>query len=307
MSRSPGEYLDGFFLYLRVEKNASPRTLENYRGDLEQFFTFCRNQAGGADIAVATVDRLLIREYLAYLQSRDYTRRTIARKLASLRSFYRWLLREEIIPDNPLAGIATPKIERKLPKFLYLPEVEALLAAPDGNTPLGKRDIALLETLYATGIRVSELVGLNLGDIDFGMEYVRVYGKGAKERIVPIGGQALAAVKNYLRNGREMLRQSGRTGPAPEKALFLNKLGTRLTARSIRRCIDKYTKAIALERKISPHALRHSFATHLLDAGADLRSVQEMLGHVNLSTTQIYTHVTKAQLKRVYAHAHPRA
>jgi len=306
MSRSAGDCLADYFLYLQAEKNASPRTLASYGSDLEQFIAFCRERGCGPDAVITAVDRLLVREYLALMQNNNFSRRTIARKLASLRSFYRWLLREEIIPDNPLTGIATPKIDKRLPKFLYLPEVEALLSAPDRSTPLGRRDIALLETLYGTGIRVSELVGLDIGDIDFGLEYVRVYGKGAKERIVPIGSQARQAVQNYLQNGRETLRQAGRAGAA-ENALFLNNSGTRLTARSVRRVIDKYTKAAALEKKISPHALRHSFATHLLDAGADLRSVQEMLGHVNLSTTQIYTHVTKARLKRVYAQAHPRA
>ncbi|MGI5839083.1 MAG: tyrosine recombinase XerC [bacterium] len=306
MSLNPMENLTDFLLYLRVEKNSSPRTLESYRSDLEQFFAFCRGSQTAVEFSVTAVDRLLVREYLAFLQSRDYSRRSTARKLASLRSFYRWLLREERIKDNPLAGIATPKIERRLPNFLYLSEMDALLAAPDRSTPLGLRDAALLETLYATGIRVGELVGLNLGDIDFGMEYVLVFGKGAKERIVPIGAKAIAAVQDYLRRGREALRPAGRSGSA-EKALFLNNMGTRLTARSVRRCIDKYTQRIALQRKISPHVLRHSFATHLLEAGADLRSVQEMLGHVNLSTTQVYTHVTRAQLKRVYGQAHPRA
>ncbi len=306
MATSAAAGSESFLRYLRVEKNASPRTLENYESDLEQFFAFCR-ESGPADLDLATLDRLVIREYLARLQQKAYKRSTIARKLATLRSLYRHLLREGLVTESPLGGVATPKREKRLPKFLYVNEMEALLAAPDRKETLGARDAALLETLYATGIRVSELVGMDMGSVDFGLEYVRVFGKGSRERIVPIGHPALAALAVYRSGAREELLRRAKAKAPAERALFLNRFGTRLSARSVRRIVDNYVEQVALERKISPHVLRHSFATHLLDGGADLRSVQELLGHVNIGTTQIYTHVTKAQLRKVYRRAHPRA
>lgn len=307
MAEIPAGCREAYWQYLQAEKNASPRTLDSYRGDLGQFFAFCRERGyPEPESAMQAADRLLIREYLADLQQRGYARRTVARKLACLRSFFRYCHREGWVERSPLAGVATPKLEKKLPNFLYPDEMDALLGAPDPRDPLGSRDAALLETLYATGIRVSELVGLDVRDLELDLGHIRVLGKGAKERIVPIGRKAIEALQGYLRNGRAVLAGERRS-EEPARAVFLNRFGGRLTARSVRRLLDKYVSQVAIDRKISPHALRHSFATHLLDAGADLRSVQELLGHVNVGTTQIYTHVTKAQLKKVYQRAHPRA
>ena len=250
------------------------------------------------------VTHLLIREYLASLKESGLTKSTIGRKLAAIRSFFRYLCRTEIVAYNPLLGVATPRRDRLLPHFLYVHEVEQLLAAPEAATPLARRDLAILETFYATGIRLSELVGLDLGDIDFSLGYVRVFGKGAKERIVPIGRVALAACEDYLVSARPRLAARSQ---AAGKALFLNYQGGRLSGRSVERMLARYLDKIALGRQLSPHAIRHSFATHLLENGADLRVVQELLGHVNVSTTQIYTHLSKDRLKRVYDRAHPRA
>lgn len=240
---------------------------------------------------------------MAQLQEKGLSKSTVARKLAALRSFYRYLTREEIINANPMTNVTTPKLEKRLPKFLYYQEVEALLNAPDASNQ-GQRDKAILETIYGGGLRVSELVGMNMGDIDFSLGYARVFGKGSKERIVPLGGAALRALKQYISCGRKELEAKS---ISRQEALFLNKYGGRLSARSVRNIVNKYVAQAALTQKISPHALRHSFATHLLEAGADLRSVQELLGHVKMATTQVYTHVTKKQLKTVYQKTHPRA
>lgn len=291
------EHLDHFLRYQRVEKNASNHTLVNYERDVLQFSAFlCDDKIG-----VKEVNRLMLRRYLAYLQQRGYARSSIARKLSSLRSFFRFLVREGICAENPLQHLSTPKQARLLPGFLYKDDCFALLQAPD-ESDLGKRDRAILELLYASGLRVSELVGLGLRDVDWRQGSVLVFGKGAKERIVPVGRVACASLETYLAVSRpRLLRQPG------EKAFFLNRFGGRLTDRSVRRLVDKYVSKAAIDQQVSPHTLRHTFATHLLDNGADLRSVQEMLGHVSVSTTQIYTHVTKERLKAVYKQAHPRA
>jgi tyrosine recombinase XerC len=236
---------------------------------------------------------------MAEMRQRNYSKRTVARKLASLRSFFRFLRREGYIKSDPAADISSPKLDKKLPKFLDVGKINTLIEKPDTSNLGGMRDRAILETLYSTGIRVSELVGLDMSDIDQIGGVVKVLGKGSKERIVPIGEKALDAIRKY--NDKKDRRSRSRD------AAFLNNRGGRLTDRSVRRMIDKYIKACAIEEKISPHSLRHSFATHLLDRGADLRSVQELLGHMNLSTTQIYTHVTTERLKSVYDKAHPRA
>ncbi len=285
-------YIDKFINYLKVEKNSSEHTIKNYSIDLRLFDSFL----GESD--VADVDHLQLRRFLAELRGRDYSKRTIARKLASLRSFFKFLFREGHLKTNPITAIATPKLDKKLPVFLDVEKVERLVKSPSGDDPAGLRDRAILETLYSTGIRVSELVGLDISKIDFISGVVKVFGKGSKERIVPIGEPALKAIRSYIET---------RPGADDKEAVFLNKSGDRLTDRSVRRVVDKYIRLCSIVEHISPHSLRHSFATHLLDRGADLRSVQELLGHMNLSTTQIYTHVTMDRLKSVYDKAHPRA
>lgn len=323
---------ESFFAYLLVEKNASDHTLTSYRSDLEQFARWLKQSPGGGagsggagspsddfggdsgegpfvfpDLhELAAVDHLTIRRFLAYLQQERYSRRSIARKLSCLRSFFKHLCRERLLERSPLIGVSTPRLEKRLPEFLQVEEVLALLTCPDLSTPLGIRDRAWLETLYATGIRISELVGLNLQDVDYSNGYVLVRGKGKKERMVPLGSEAIDALGRYLRVARPGLEARG-GGAGKNPALFLNKLGTRITARSIRRILDGYVRQVALSRRVSPHTIRHSFATHLLNNGADLRAVQELLGHADISTTQIYTHVTKERLRRVYQRAHPRS
>jgi len=297
-------FLDSFIVYLKVEKNASPRTIESYQNDLWQFIDFMARERKVPVTALEPqlVNHLAVRKHLAQLQLSGLKRSTIARKMASLRAFYRYLSREELIKSNPLTFVSTPKIEKRLPEVLSQDGAWALVQAPDLNTPSGLRDRAILEILYACGLRVSELVGLDTGDVDLDMGYARVMGKGSKERIVPIGSYAVEALKGYLSAGRHLLAKSGSV-----PAIFLNKSGGRLSARSIRNIVEKYVQMICIQCKVSPHTLRHSFATHLLDGGADLRSVQELLGHVKMSTTQIYTHISKDRLLAVYEKSHPRA
>ncbi len=287
-----------FFVYLEAGRGASPHTIRNYGTDLREFFAFL------GDKKLAEVDPLLVRSFLAHLKSRNHSRATLSRKLAVLRSFFKYLSRENHLKTNPLLGISSPKKEKKLPQFLDLGEVTHLLEAPTAKTWEGKRDRSILETLYSSGVRVSELVGLNQEDADLLSGLLKIRGKGKKERIVPIGEKALQAVRSYL-DGVPARFQKKEDGP--HGALYLNRSGTRLTDRSVRRLIVKYARQISLKQGISPHTLRHTFATHLLDRGADLRSVQELLGHANLSTTQIYTHVTTRRLQEAYTMAHPRA
>ncbi len=284
-------YIDKFINYLKVERNASGHTINNYTIDLDSFSLFL----AGKDIS--QVNHLVLRRFLAEMRSKSYAKRTIARKLASLRSFFKFLYREGYIKSNPVTAISSPRLDKKLPKFLDVNKVVQLILKPDTNTNAGLRDRAILETLYSTGIRVSELVGLDSGDIDYISGVIKVFGKGSKERMVPIGDEALNAIRRYNK----------KKDKKDKDAVFLNNRAGRLTDRSVRRILDKYVRQCAIEEKISPHSLRHSFATHLLDRGADLRSVQELLGHMNLSTTQIYTHVTMDRLKSVYDKSHPRA
>lgn len=293
-------YIDDFLKTMQVAKGATSRTVVAYGTDLSQFGQFLAERGVSSPEGVT---HLLVREYLASLKDQGMERSTIARKMAAMRSFFRHLCRAGILDHNPLAGVGAPRRERRLPSFLYPHEMERLLAAPDAETPLALRDVAILETFYATGIRLAELVGLNLGDIDFRLHCIRVMGKGAKERVVPIGRVALAACEDYLTLGRPRLADSN----GGEKAFFLNYRGRRLSGRSVERMLRRYLEKIAYHRQASPHALRHTFATHLLENGADLRAVQELLGHVDISTTQIYTHLSKERLKRVYDRAHPRA
>ena len=287
-----------FFAYLEAGRGASPHTIRNYGVDLREFFSFLDGKA------LAEVDPLAIRGFLAHLKSRSQAKATLSRKLAALRSFFKYLTRENYLKTNPVLGISTPKREKKLPHFLDVNEVTHLLEAPSGKNWEGKRDRSILETLYSSGVRVSELVGLNRGDVDLVSGLLKIRGKGKKERIVPVGEKALQAVRGYLESAAAHFR--GKTDGA-QAPLFLNRSGRRLTDRSVRRMLVKYARRISLKNDVSPHTLRHTFATHMLDRGADLRSVQELLGHANLSTTQIYTHVTTRRLQEVYSRAHPRA
>jgi len=288
--------VDQFLNFLKSEKNASPHTVKNYQIDLREFFAFIKQKA------VSEVTYLDVRAFLAEMKSRGFSKSTMSRKLACVRSFFKFLARENVLVANPASGIATPKRDKRLPSFLNDDEISKLLEAPSKTTWEERRDKAILETLYSSGLRVSELVGLNHEDLDLNGGLVRVRGKGKKERIVPVGRLALEAIQTYLQK-----RSPKPCNEAIKKPLYINRLGSRLTDRSIRRVILKYARRIALNKEISPHTLRHSFATHLLDRGADLRSVQELLGHENLSTTQIYTHVTTKRLKEAYDQAHPRA
>jgi integrase/recombinase XerC len=295
------DYIDEFIAYLDIQRNYSQNTVAGYRTDLLDFRKFLLDTSNSLP-PIGAIDHLMIRGYLANLQERQLARSTVLRKLSSLRSFFKYLCRHGHLDMDPTAALATPKARRKLPEFLELSEVELLLSAPDTTTVIGLRDRAILELLYSTGMRVGELLALDLPDLDRESALVKVRGKGKKERILPVGGPAMSALDSYLAQ-RHKLASGG-----PSQAIFLSERGNRIADRTrIRRRIEKYAHAAGIRKKISPHTLRHTFATHMLNAGADLRSVQELLGHASLSTTQIYTHVTADRLKRVYEKAHPRA
>jgi len=287
-------YIEKFKTYLTIEKNASPHTVLNYLKDLEGF------EAVLSGKKAEDVDYFAIRKYLAELTQKNMAKKSIARKLSTLRTFFRFLYRDGYISSNPATGVSTPKLDKKLPVFLDEYKVERLLTAATKKDFAGLRDRAILETLYSTGIRVSELVNIMVSDVDFISGLVKVLGKGRVQRLAPIGDPAVGAIREYM-------SARSKKGWNAKPALFLNKAGGKLTDRSVRRIIDKYIRLAAITEKISPHSLRHSFATHLLNRGADLRIVQELLGHKNLSTTQIYTHVSSERLKSVYDKAHPRA
>ena len=294
------DLLDQFLGYLEFERNASPETCRAYSHDIIQFMDFL---GVDDDFDPKGVDVRRARGFLAQIRGDGTGKSTACRKLSSLRSFFRFLLRERLITENPFASIRQPRKEKRLPQFLDEDEVKRLLDAPSASTFAGLRDRAILETLYSTGARVGELVGMNLEDLDMIGETVRVRGKRKKERMLPLGSFAMKALQTYLER-REAMATVVRMHP---RALFVNKRGGRLTDRSVRRLLDACILQAGLTKKISPHKLRHSFATHLLNRGADLRSVQELLGHKNLSTTQIYTHLTTDRLRAVYEQAHPRA
>jgi len=306
-----------FLDFLKLEKHFSDYTVKSYGADLIQFGHFLSGQIGRAPgapqpatVSVDEVDQrklkceaLTIREFLAYLYGQNYTKSTTARKLATLRSFYKFLIRRTLVSLNPLSTIRTPKQEKRLPKCLDLDQVQKLLEAPGDGDLLSSRDRAMLEVLYSSGIRVSELVELDLADMDLQEGVLRVKGKGRKDRFTPIGSQAIRAIHRYF----ELRSQEPKCAGNFAHRVFLNKHGQPLSTRSVRRKLDKYLGMAGLDPGISPHTLRHSFATHLLNNGADLRSVQELLGHQSLSTTQIYTHLTTSRMKDVYQQAHPRA
>ena len=291
-----------FIAKLEHEKGFSEHTLRAYHKDLLQFDIFLKAEKRSS---LESVNHLLLRRFLAVLRSKNYSKTTIARKLASIRSFFKFLIREGELVANPFEMLRTPKQDKKLPHFLSITEVDVLLKTPDSSTVMGLRDMAIMETLYSTGIRVSELVGLDEGSIDFIAGMIKVQGKGKKERLVPIGSPATKAINKYI-DSKSMSKKKEEKSVSRSEPLFLNKYGGRLTARSVARSLDKYLKVSGINLLTSPHTFRHSFATHLLDKGADMRSVQEMLGHSSLSTTQVYTHITTERLKNVYDKAHPR-
>ena len=332
--------INEFLNYLKYERHFSPHTAKCYGADLTQFSAYLVSDATGSSPTPATPtpaggafgggppyssgaptvgtavmvstdlkQKLLavttdtVKGFLVFLGEQDYSKSTTARKLATLRSFYKFCVRRSYIESNPLASIRMPKQEKRLPKFLTVEEVNKLLHTPEDGNLLGARDRAMLEVLYSTGIRVSELVDLNAEDVDFTTQVVRIRGKGKKQRNTPIGPTALGAIARYL----ELRRADARSGSFDQQALFVNKHGQRLSTRSVRRKLDKYLAIAGLDPSVSPHTLRHSFATHMLDKGADLRSVQELLGHQSLSTTQIYTHLTTERMKQSYDDAHPRS
>ena len=304
-------HLDKFIQYLEGERNLSPYTVRNYRTDLIPYFDFLEDR----DIYdLADVDRNVLRQYVAWLTTERSIRvtnnqvkhghdmRSVSRKISVLRTFYRFLVREGLLETNPVARLRLPKLDKKFPKFLSPQEASSLVEAPPDSTPLALRDRALLELIYATGLRVSEVVSLDTDDVAYGNREIRVLGKGSKERDVVVGQQALRSIAHYLSHGRPRLSTNART-----RALFLNSRGGRLSVRSIQTLVRKYSLERGLVEPAHPHTLRHSFATHLLDGGADLRVVQELLGHESLGTTQIYTHMTTAETRKTYEKAHPRA
>ncbi len=300
------DHLNQFLQHLKYERNVSPHTLRNYASDLEQFRVHLFSVEKRDDMPVAEIDRLTIREWMSGLHA-DHKKTSVARKLASLRTFFQFLIREGKLESNPAKQVATPKIERKLPNHLSMEDAVRFIETPDVNTDLGRRDRAILEFLYATGIRVGELTNINIPDIDFRERMVRVTGKRKKQRIVPFGDPAAQAVLLYMDATRGTFLVNCPEGARDSQALFLNYQGTRITTRSVGRMIDKYIKLCADIHDISPHSLRHTFATHLLDSGADLRDIQELLGHARLSTTQIYTQVSMEKMIEVYDKAHPKA
>jgi integrase/recombinase XerC len=294
--------------YLKIEKNVSDNTFRSYMSDLRQFLDFLKTQklynSDSKEIDITKIDHIIIRAYLKELYMKN-KKTSIGRKLASLRSFFKYLVREEGLSINPVDMVATPKQGKFIPTFLPVDEVFRLVEKPTSSTILGRRDRAILEVLYSCGIRVSELVGLNMEYMDFNLGIIKVRGKGKKERIVPIGRKAIEALDSYLKDLGDLRRKATHNGLG--SPVFLNSRGGRLTARSVARIVKKYILQCGIVRDISPHSIRHSFATHLMDAGADLRSIQELLGHKSLATTQKYTHISIDKLMEVYDKAHPRS
>jgi integrase/recombinase XerC len=295
--------VDRFLQYLCVERNASDLTVKSYREDLTALADYLTEARGNVCPAPGHINVLELRGYVAALHEAGYAESTIARRLASLRSFFRFGQREGWTSTNPAKPLRNPRKPRNLPHFLSAEDIGRLLNSPSPDTPWGLRDRAILETMYSAGLRISELVGLNQSDLDFDADLLRVRGKGRRERLTPIGSYATRALRRWL--PVRPLHAKEPTGP--QAPVFVNKFGRRLTTRSVARMLEKYLRETGLDRRTTPHSLRHSFATHLLDAGADIRSVQELLGHKSLVTTQIYTHVSTTALRAAYEKAHPRA
>lgn len=293
------DILDKYIHHLEAERNYSQYTLRNYSTDILGFFHFLR--ASGIE-SLADVDHLTVRKYLGWLLERGVVRPSVSRKMSALRSFFRYVNDEGILTVDPMTKISGPKEEKRLPSFLTSEEIISLLKAPDLSTPQGLRDLAMLEMLYAAGLRVSEIVSLDINRVDLQARQIRVWGKGSKERIVLIGEPAARVLEQYLNLGRPKL-----LGDSNTSALFINRYGQRIVQRRIQHIIKNYARQAGISGKVSPHMLRHTFATHMLDGGADLRVVQELLGHAHLSSTQIYTHVTRSQMRSTYLEAHPRS
>lgn len=291
---------ENFVSSLKEERNFSAYTIKNYRIDLRHLLDYLEER-GSLYLMPQRVDHEVARRFLFWLEKKNYNRRSLARKIAACRSFFKYLVREGETKVNPFKLLSTPKIPKKLPNFLYAEEINRVIAAARGQTPLVLRDRAILESLYATGIRVSELIHLRSDDLDLTEGEMRVFGKGRKERIVIMGSHSIRALRDYIEKGRPKLNKKGM------RNLFISREGTALTDRSVQRAVSRYANLAGIGRKITPHTLRHTFATHLLEGGADLRSVQELLGHKSLSTTQVYTHITKERLKSIYDNFHPRA
>jgi tyrosine recombinase XerC len=291
-------HINTFLIYLSNEKNYSDLTIKSYRGDLVQFDEFVNNND---DKDMISIDHIVIRNFLSQLMNDNYSRKSILRKLAALKSFFKYLFNRRIVTRNPAEYVASPKVEKKLPDFLFENEMTGILESFSGNDFFAIRNKALIEVLYSTGARLSEVVALNLYDIDFQSALVKVHGKGDKERIVALGSKCITAIKNYLISRKNYINNIN----AAEEALFVNHRGKRLTGRGVRYLFSKIIKQLAFDKHISPHTIRHTFATHMLDHGCDLRVVQEFLGHVSLSTTQIYTHVSGNKLKQIYEEFHP--
>ncbi len=305
------QLLTQFLEHLRYERNVSEHTLRNYAIDLNQFLEHLApadpRTGERREFDVKVIDHITIREWLSELHDAQKKKSSIARKLAALRTFFQFLIREGAVEVNPAKLVSTPRLEKKLPNHLSVEDAVRFIETPDETTDLGKRDRAILEMLYGTGVRVSELVKLDMRDIDFRGRTIRVKGKRRKERVVPFGEPALHSLMRYLTEVRPVFLNNAPLAERDEAAVILNYQGTRITTRSVGRMVDKYIKICAGIHDISPHSLRHSFATHLLDSGADLRDIQELLGHARLSTTQIYTHVSMEKLIEVYDKAHPKA
>ncbi|MEF3301884.1 site-specific tyrosine recombinase XerD [Paenibacillus sp. GYB003] len=293
-------HLQSFIHYLTVERGLARNTLESYERDLNQFIDFIGKL--GVQSFLET-GKLHIAQYLHELKRLGRAPATVSRNIVSIRALFQFLVKQDIMPQDPSLHMETPKLEKRLPKVLSVEEVERLLAAGETSSPSGLRDKAMLELLYATGIRVSELISLNVGDVNVGMGYIHCTGKGSKERIIPLGRIAAACLGHYTESVRPGLLRQDKS----EEALFINHLGTRLTRQGFWKIIKRCARDAGIDKEITPHTLRHSFATHLLENGADLRAVQEMLGHADISTTQVYTHVTKTRMKEIYDRTHPRA
>lgn len=302
--------IQGFESYIADERRYSPRTVTAYRSDLDRFADFWEREfahESAGRTPVGRLDTLAVRSYLAHLHRARLSNRSLARHLSSLRSFFRWACRAGHLEKNPAAGLPSPRVPKTLPRAMTLPDTERLLAAEEEDSFIPERERALFELLYATGLRVSEAAGLDVEDVDLEARLLRVTGKGSRERIVPFGEAAGEALRAYLPSRAALRHRAGSESPEEGEPLFVNARGGRLTTRSMARLLKRRLRAAGLPEEISPHALRHTFATHLLQAGADLRAIQELLGHASLSTTQKYTHLDAARLREVYRHSHPKA
>ena len=293
--------LDDYLHFLRVERQLAANTLQSYERDLKSYLQYLKEVEQLESLR--KVERLHILNHLRHLKESAKTSRTVARHISSIRSFHQFLIRERVVDNDPTVHLEMPQMDKKLPNILSIEEVDALIQSPDLNKASGLRDQAMLELLYASGMRVSECINLDIEDVHLTMGFVRCTGKGSKERIIPLGKSALSACENYLKNARGNLRKEGEK----TEALFINQRGKRLTRQGCWKLLKQHAQKAGIQKELTPHTLRHSFATHLIENGADLRAVQEMLGHADISTTQIYTHVSKTRLKDVYSQFHPRA